>query len=227
MQQALGFPVPKKIVNLQADRNNAAGQIGVLQNLAQDFHSSRSVWNELLSTIAQSLNPAQESLDPTEQAGATMGQLQALCVESVVCLASHAQRMLHTQQQGVQQRGDTHMLWRAECAAVEAIARYVQLEMTRGDTVHAVQLIQAACEWFSCPRVSCVFLCCCLMHCTHSKCFLRILNAAKGIAQRILNVSEPYAGLPRSNVSFVPLALVFGEHFDTAAPHHPFGPYQD
>lgn len=143
---------------VQADSSKAAGRIGILQNLAQDFRGSRIVWSELLGTVAQSLDTAEESLDPTEEAGATMGQLHALCVEAAVSLAKHAQRLLEANMQDGHQTGAEHSVWRAECAAAEAISRCMQLQMSRGDTVHAVQLVQAACEWFSCPRMSCAVL---------------------------------------------------------------------
>lgn len=87
-----------------------------------------------------------------------MGQLHALCVEAAVSLARHAQQRLEASMQDGQQNAGENHVWRAECAAAEAISRCMQLEMSSGDTVHAVQLVQAACEWFSCPRMSCAVL---------------------------------------------------------------------
>lgn len=134
---------------VQAESKSAAGLLGVLQSLAYDHRCSRVVWSELLGAVGQNLDPCQESLDPTEEAGATFGRLQAISTDAVVSLANHAHVLSQKQKTSAQS------LWAAECATVEAIIRKIRLELSRGDTVHAVQLIQAVCEWFSCPRLSC------------------------------------------------------------------------
>lgn len=139
---------------VQTDGGEVARKFGALQSLARDFPASRAVWAELLGTVAESLDSEQESLDPTEAAAASMPQLQGLCVDAILSLAKHAQRM-QDQNGGAPQANRVHSAWRAECTAAEAIVRHMQLEMSRGDTMHAVQLVQASCEWFSCPRVSC------------------------------------------------------------------------
>lgn len=141
-------------LGVQTDGGKATGHIGVLQSLARDFPGSRIVWTELLGTVAEALDSEQESLDPTEEATVSMQQLCGLSMEAVVSLANHVQKLQSKLQisQGVD---CVHMLWHAECTAAEALVRHIQLEMSRGDTAKAVQLVQASCEWFSCPRVSC------------------------------------------------------------------------
>eukprot|EP00892_Ulva_mutabilis_P009892 jgi/Ulvmu1/7275/UM035_0063.1 len=135
------------------DGGEPARHIAILQSLARDFPVSRAVWTELLGTVAQALDSEQESLDPTQEATASMPQLQRMSMQAIISLAKHAQGLLAQSDSAQESHGMQHV-WRAECNAAEAIARHVQLEMSRGDAVHAVQLVQAACEWFSCPRVS-------------------------------------------------------------------------
>jgi hypothetical protein len=119
-----------------------------LKRLSKQYPASRVLWKALFGVLCQ------------QGSGYTVSDVRACCVDAVRALSKHAERIritAPTMHNAVHDLGAAHTeQWMAECAAVEAVSRHVDLEMSSGHISEALVLLQCVCEFFSCPRESCV-----------------------------------------------------------------------
>lgn len=121
-----------------------------LKRLTKQYPASRILWKELFGVLFQ------------QGSGYSVSDVRACCVDAVRALSKHAERIRITAPNVSSAERDQGAAcseqWLAECAAAEAVARLVEFELCSGHISEAVMLIRCVCEWFSCPRESCVSL---------------------------------------------------------------------
>ena len=119
-----------------------------LKRLSKQYPASRVLWKELFGVLFQ------------QGSGYSVTDIRACSVDAVRAPSKHAERMRLTapsMRSNVSDPGAACMeLWLAECAAVEALARHVEFELCCGHICKSMTLLRCICEWFSCPRDSCV-----------------------------------------------------------------------
>lgn len=124
--------------------------IGQLKRLTKQFPASRVLWKELFGVLCQ------------QGSGYSVSNVRTCCVEAVRALSKHAERVRITAPGTSGAASDPGAAcseqWLAESAAVEALTRQVEFELCSDHTPEALMLLRCACEWFSCPRETCVSL---------------------------------------------------------------------
>ena len=120
-----------------------------LRQLLKQYPASRILWKELFGVLFQ------------QGSGYSVSDTRACTVDAVRALSKHAERIRlkapGTNSIAGDQRAACLEQWLAECAAAEALARHVELELCSGHIAEAVMLLRCLCEWCSCPRESCAF----------------------------------------------------------------------
>jgi hypothetical protein len=102
------------------------------------------LWSELFELLCQ------------QGSAVSISDLRECAVDSTRALARSAEKARQSST-GVSTQAPAPA-WHAECAAAEAAARCVELELCTGHVEHAMTQLRALCEWHSCPRESCVLL---------------------------------------------------------------------
>jgi hypothetical protein len=124
--------------------------ISQLKQLTKQYPASRILWQELFRVLFQ------------QGSGYTASHVRTCCVDAVRALSKHAERTRvaasSTSIAASDRGGACSELWQSECAALEALSRHMEFEFCSGHISAAVKLLRCACEWFSCPRESCVIL---------------------------------------------------------------------
>lgn len=145
-----------------------------LRKLTRQYPASRLVWKELCGLICQ------------QGSGYTVTDARTCCVDAVRALSKHAERLRITTASngaaaGSEPAAASGEVWQAECAAVEALVRQIELELCSGHISEALMLLRCACEWSSCPRESCTSLLSRLASIVYPHTALNIPNRQQGV----------------------------------------------
>jgi hypothetical protein len=136
--------------------------ISQLKQLAKQYPASRILWKELFGVLFQ------------QGSGYSVSDVRTSCVDAVRALSKHAERIRITAPSinisESDQGAACSELWEAECYAVEALSRQIEFELCSGHISAALMLLRCVCEWFSCPRESCVSLIHHRQHCKQVWC---------------------------------------------------------